>query len=76
VTTVVPNASRIGLLGNPASPTFSGVRTSAEIAAQKVGLTIVPVEAGNAQEIESAFVEFDKQRVQAFAIAADSRRQA
>jgi hypothetical protein len=34
------------------------------------------VEAGNAQEIESAFVEFDKQRVQAFAIAADSRRQA
>jgi putative ABC transport system substrate-binding protein len=36
VTTVVPNASRIGLLGNPASPTFSGVRTNAEIAAQKV----------------------------------------
>jgi ABC-type uncharacterized transport system substrate-binding protein len=72
VTTVVPNASRIGLLGNPASPTFSGVRTSAEIAAQKVGLTIVPVEARNAQEIESAFAEFDKQRVQAFIVAGDA----
>src|SRR5262249_21207162 len=72
VTTVVPNASRIGLLGNPASPTFTGVRTSTEIAAQKVGLTIMPVEARNPQEIESAFAEFDRQRVQAFITASDA----
>jgi putative ABC transport system substrate-binding protein len=72
VTTVVSNASRIGLLGNPAAPTFAGVRTNAEIAAQKVGVLIVPVEARNPQEIESAFAEFDKQRVQAFIGAADA----
>jgi putative ABC transport system substrate-binding protein len=72
VTTVIPTASRIGLLGNPASPTFAGVRTGAEIAAQKVGLTIVPVEARNPQEIESAFAEFDRQRVQAFIAAGDA----
>jgi putative tryptophan/tyrosine transport system substrate-binding protein len=72
VTTVIPTASRIGLLGNPASPTFAGVRPGAEIAAQKVGLTIVPVEARNPQEIESAFAEFDRQRVQAFIAAGDA----
>src|SRR5262245_40045710 len=72
VTTVAPNASRIGLLGNPASPNFAGVRTGAEIAAQKVGVIIVPVEARNPQEIESAFAEFDKQRVQAFIAASDA----
>jgi putative ABC transport system substrate-binding protein len=72
LTAVVPNASRIGLLGNPGSPTFAGVRTNAEIAAQKVGVIIVPVEARNAQEIETAFAEFDKQRVQAFIAASDA----
>jgi putative tryptophan/tyrosine transport system substrate-binding protein len=72
VTTVIPTASRIGLLGNPASPTFAGVRTGAEIAAQKVGLTIVPVEARNPEEIDSAFAEFDRQRVQAFIAAGDA----
>ena len=72
VRAVVPNASRIGLLGNPSSPIFADVRTNAEIAAQKVGVIIVPVEARNAQEIESAFAEFDKQRVQAFIAASDA----
>jgi putative ABC transport system substrate-binding protein len=33
---------------------------------------IVPVEARNPQEIESAFAEFDKQRVQAFIVAGDA----
>jgi len=32
----------------------------------------VPVEARNAQEIETAFAEFDKQRVQAFIAASDA----
>jgi putative tryptophan/tyrosine transport system substrate-binding protein len=72
VTTVAPNASRIGLLGNPASPNFAGVRTGAEIAAQKVGVIIVPVEARDPQEIERAFAEFDKRRVQAFIAASDA----
>ena len=66
LTMIVPNASHIGLLGNPASPPYTDVRKAAQNAAQKVGLTLVPVGASNPQEIESAFAEFQKQRVQAF----------
>jgi putative ABC transport system substrate-binding protein len=39
VATVVPNVSRIGLLGNPATPTYTGIRTGAQNAAQKAGLS-------------------------------------
>jgi putative ABC transport system substrate-binding protein len=72
VATVVPNVSRIGLLGNPASPNYTGVRKGAQNAAQKVGLSFVPVEARDPQEIENAFVAFGKERVQAFIAAGDA----
>jgi len=72
VATVVPNVSRIGLLGNPASPTYTDVRKGAENAAQKVGLTLVSVEARNPQEIEAAFAAFVRERVQAFISAGDA----
>jgi putative ABC transport system substrate-binding protein len=72
VTTVVPNASRIGLLGNPASPTYADVSKGAQNAAQKVGLTLVSAEARNPQEIESAVAFFKKERVQAFIAAGDA----
>ena len=72
VATVVPSVSRIGLVGNPASPPYADVRKSAQNAAQKVGLTLVTVEARNPQEIESAFAAFGKERVQAFIAAGDA----
>jgi len=72
VATVVPNVSRIGLLGNPASPTYTDVRKGAQNAAQKVGLTLVSVEARNPQEIEAAFASFVSERVQAFISAGDA----
>jgi putative tryptophan/tyrosine transport system substrate-binding protein len=72
VATVVPNVSRIGLLGNPATPTYTGVRTGAQSAAQKAGLSVVPVEARDPQEIENAFAIFSKERVQAFIAASDA----
>jgi len=72
VATVVPNVSRIGLLGNPASPTYTDVRKGAKNAAQKVGLTLVSVEARNPQEIEAAFASFVSERVQAFISAGDA----
>jgi putative tryptophan/tyrosine transport system substrate-binding protein len=50
LTTVVPNISRIGLLGNPDTETYSSVLKSAQDAAQKVGLLVVPIEARNPQE--------------------------
>jgi ABC-type uncharacterized transport system substrate-binding protein len=72
VGTVVPNVSRIGLLGNPASPPYADVRKGAQTAAQKAGLTLVAVEARNPQGIESAFAAFGKERVQAFILAGDA----
>jgi putative ABC transport system substrate-binding protein len=72
VASVVPDVSRIGLLGNPASPVYGDVRKSAQTAAQKVGLTLVSVEARNPQEIDRAFAALDHQRVQAFIAAADA----
>src|SRR6516165_2409295 len=63
LTTVVPNVSRIGLLGNPDTETYSSVLTNAQDAARKVGLSLAPIEARNLQEIEHAFAWFAQERV-------------
>jgi putative ABC transport system substrate-binding protein len=68
---VVPNASRIGLLGNPATPTYSAVLKSTQNIARKAGLALVPMEAGNPQQIRKAFAAFAEERVQAVMVAAD-----
>jgi putative ABC transport system substrate-binding protein len=68
----VPNISRIGLLGNPASPTYSSVLKRATNAAQKAGLSIVPIEASNPQQIDNAFTAFTNERVQAVMLAVDA----
>jgi putative tryptophan/tyrosine transport system substrate-binding protein len=72
VASVVTDVSRIGLLGNPASAVYADVRQSAQTAAQKIGLTLISVEARNPQEIDRAFAALDNQRVQAFIAAADA----
>jgi len=72
VATVVPNISRIGLLGNPNSTTYAPVLKSAQAAAGKAGLSLVPVEARNPQETENAFAALVKERVQAFMVTADA----
>jgi putative ABC transport system substrate-binding protein len=72
LTTVVPNVSRIGLLGNPDTETYSSVLKSAQDAAQKVGLLVVPIEARNPQEIENAFAALAKERVPAVMVASDA----
>jgi putative ABC transport system substrate-binding protein len=68
---VVPNVSRIGLLGNSAGPTYSIVLKRATNAAQKVGISIVPMEASNPQQIDDAFTAFANERVQAVLVAGD-----
>jgi ABC-type uncharacterized transport system substrate-binding protein len=72
LTTIVPNASRIGLLGNPDTETYSSVLKRAQDAAQKVGLSIVPIEARNPREIENAFAAFAKERMSAVMVASDA----
>jgi putative ABC transport system substrate-binding protein len=70
--TIVPNVSRIGLLGNPDTETYSSVLNNAQDAAQKVGLSLVPIEARNSREIEDAFAAFAKERVPAVMVAVDA----
>jgi putative ABC transport system substrate-binding protein len=70
--TVVPNVSRIGLLGNPNSTTYPPVRKSAQDAARKAGFSLVPIEARSPQEIEKAFAAFAQERVQAVMVAVDA----
>ena len=65
LTTVIPNVSRIGLLGNPDTETYSSVLKRAQETAQKIGLSIVPIEARNPQEIENAFAVLAKERISA-----------
>jgi putative ABC transport system substrate-binding protein len=72
VSAVLPNASRIGLLGNPAGPVYPDVRKGMQNAAQRAGLALVPVEARTPQEIEAAFAQLRKEGVQAFVSAADA----
>jgi putative ABC transport system substrate-binding protein len=70
--TIVPNVSRIGLLGNPDTETYLSVLNNARDAAQKVGLSLVPIEARNPREIEDAFAAFAKERVPAVMVAVDA----
>jgi putative tryptophan/tyrosine transport system substrate-binding protein len=70
--TVVPNLSRIGLLGNPNSPTYSSVLKNAQDAAQKAGLSVLPIKARNPQETEDAFAALGKEHMEAIMVASDA----
>jgi len=70
--TIVPNLSRLGLLGNPDTETYSSVLNRTQDAAQKIGLSLIPIEARNRQEIEDAFASFAKERVPAVMVAVDA----
>jgi putative ABC transport system substrate-binding protein len=72
LTTIVPKLSRIGFLLNPDNPNSSTVLASAGAAARIAGLVIVPVEARNWPEIESAFATFAGQSVGAIMAGADA----
>jgi putative ABC transport system substrate-binding protein len=69
---VVPNASRIGLLGNPNNATYSSVLKNAQAAAKKAGVSLAPLEARSSQEIENAFAVLAKERLPAVMVAADA----
>jgi putative ABC transport system substrate-binding protein len=70
--TLVPNVSRIGLLGNPNSPTYFSVLKNTQAAAEKVGLFVIPIKARNPNETENAFAELGKERVDAVMVASDA----
>ncbi len=70
--TVVPNISRIGLLGNPSNTNYPPVLKSVQDAARKAGLSLMPIDARDPEEIESAFAAFAKDGVPAVIVAGDA----
>jgi putative ABC transport system substrate-binding protein len=70
--TVVPNISRMGLLGNPSSANYSPFLKSAQDAARKAGFSLMPIDARDPEEIERAFAAFAKNGVPAAILASDA----
>jgi putative ABC transport system substrate-binding protein len=70
--TVVPNISRMGLLGNPSNTNYSPFLKSAQDAARKAGFSLMPIDARDLEEIERAFVAFAKDGVPAAIVAGDA----
>ena len=69
---VVPGVSRVGYLGNPDNPNRLPVLQNTQIAASKLGITLVPVLAGDSPGIDDAFKALAKERVQAMMTSSDA----
>jgi ABC-type uncharacterized transport system substrate-binding protein len=69
---VVPNISRMGLLGNPDNANYSPFLKGAQDAARKAGFPLMPFEAREPGEIELAFAAFAKDGVQATIVVGDA----
>ena len=72
LTTVVPNTSRIGWLGNPLNPNYSPSLENARDAARKAGLSLMVIDARDPDEIERAFGAFAKDGVPAAIVIGDA----
>jgi putative ABC transport system substrate-binding protein len=68
---VISDASRIGFLANPNNANYSPVLKSTQ-AAQKAGLSLVPMQARNLQEVESSLSALARDGVPAVMFAGDA----
>jgi putative ABC transport system substrate-binding protein len=64
----VPNLSRVGLLFSADDTSSAPVLSSAQAAAPTAGLQLLPVDARNLQDIESAFATMAKERAEALMV--------
>lgn len=62
---IVPKLARVALLQNPESPDYATGRATATAAARAAGLTLVPADAPDPQDIDSAFASFAKNNIDA-----------
>jgi putative ABC transport system substrate-binding protein len=72
----VPNLSRVGLLFSADDTSSAPVLNSAQAAAPTAGLQLVPVDARNLQDIESAFATMAKERAEALMVVSSVSFQA
>jgi putative ABC transport system substrate-binding protein len=68
---MVPKARRIAIVWNPGEPTAGRFFQSAEAATQRLGLTPLGWKARNLEELEGAFTEIAKAKVDALLVIAD-----
>ena len=69
---MVPKVTRVAVLVNPTNPTnISGLK-NVQAVAQKVGVTIQPVEASTPQEIANGFAEMVRQNAGALIVSGDA----
>src|SRR2546422_5690461 len=69
---IVPKASRMGLLRNPANPANAPLSREAEAAARALGVRLQTLEARVPQEIDSAFAAMTRERAGALVVLTDS----
>jgi putative ABC transport system substrate-binding protein len=70
---IIPNATRIGLLGNPKNPTgMQGELQIMQPAAARLGLETFILVAGTAEEIDQAFATFTGAELHALVIGQDA----
>ena len=63
---MVPKRARIGLLNNPRNPGHKAQLANLQAAANKLGVTIAPVDATSVDEIERAVATMPRDGIQAF----------
>jgi putative tryptophan/tyrosine transport system substrate-binding protein len=68
---IVPNLSRLGVLGNPGGPNVASVMKHIETAAKASGISLVTADARTPEEFSEAFEHFKRERVQAFMVISD-----
>jgi putative ABC transport system substrate-binding protein len=69
---LVPGLRRIGVLGNPAIPTYAAMLGETESAAAALGLTAVAVGLGAEDQVEAAFATLARAEVQAVVLLSDA----
>ena len=69
---MVPKLSSLGVLANPDNPSNATVLKNLLSAAQRVNVTLVPVEVRTAQEIDNAFPVMVRAKAGALFVAADA----
>ena len=68
---LVPTATSIALLINPAGAAAEGAKAEAQVAARGLGVDLLILNASSKDEIEAAFVSLAQQRVGALLVGAD-----
>jgi putative ABC transport system substrate-binding protein len=68
---ILPRLSRVAVLLNPGTSSHPAVLKSTQAAAQQIGITVLPVKASTAEEIECGFAMMRRERAEAVIIATD-----